>query len=167
MFYALRPQPPSTLGYSHPLYLELDREDAYVERKRREYLAALQQQQERHAYGRAVVAEEERHRARLAALAQQEHMCRHATQPRSPPPHAVGRAGPSFAPTNIVRGRHNCPREAPQFHTSATVPVPQCLHSQSEEIMLDRLFAELLVELFDHFAQHVCTLLASDYLLEF
>ena len=46
MLYVLRPQSPSTVSYSHPLYLELDPEDAYVERKRREYLAALQQQQE-------------------------------------------------------------------------------------------------------------------------
>jgi Flp pilus assembly protein TadB len=57
-----------------------------VERKRREYLAALQQQQERHAYERAVAAGEERRRARLAALAEQERMRRHATHPRSPPP---------------------------------------------------------------------------------
>jgi len=60
-------------------------EDAYVECKLREYLAALQQQPERHAYERAVVAEEERYCARLAALAQRECMCRRAAQPRCRP----------------------------------------------------------------------------------
>ena len=158
MLYLLRPQSTSTVGYSHPVYLALDPEDAYVERKRREYLAALQQQQERHAYERAVAAEEERHRARLAALAQQERMRRHAAQPRSLPPHAAGCAGPSCAPTNIVRGRYNRPREAPQFHSSTPAPTPQCSRPQSEVITLDRLLAEL----FGHSAHGVRTLLASD-----
>ena len=158
MFYVLRPQSPSTLGYSHPLYFEVDPEDAYVERKRREYLAALQQQQERHAYERAVAAEEERHRARLAALAQQERMHRLAAHPRSLPPRAVGCTGPSCAPTNIVRGRYNCRREAPQFHTPAPAPVPQRPRPQSEEITLDRLFAEI----FGHSAHDVRIPLASD-----
>ena len=166
MLYVLRPQSPSTVGYSHPIYLELDPEDAYVERKRREYLAALQQQQERHAYERAVAAEEERHRARLAALAQQERMRRHAAQPQYLPPHAVGCTGPSCAPscapTNIVRGRYNRPRGAPQFPPSAPAPTPaptpQCSRPQSEEITLDRLLAEL----FGHSAHGVSTLPASD-----
>jgi len=164
MLYVLRPQSPSTVGYSHPVYLELDPEDAYVERKRLEYLAALQQQQERHAYDRAVAAEEERHRARLAALAQQERMRRYAAQPRSLPPHAVGCTGPSCAPscapTNIVRGRYNRPRGAPQFPPSAPAPTPtpQCSRPQSEEITLDRLLAEL----FGHSAHGVRILLASD-----
>jgi len=158
MLYVLRPQSPSTVSYSHPLYLELDPEDAYVERKRREYLAALQQQQERHAYERAVAAEEERDRARLAALAEQERMRRHATQPRSLPPHAAGCAGPSCTPTNIVRGRYNRPRAAPQFNPSAPAPIPQRSRSQSKEITLDRLFAEL----FGHSVHGVRTLLASE-----
>jgi len=38
MLYVLRPQSPSTVSYSRPVYLELDPEVAYVERKRREYL---------------------------------------------------------------------------------------------------------------------------------
>jgi hypothetical protein len=155
MLYVLRPQSPSTLDYSYPLHLELDPGDAYVEHKRREYLAALQQQQERHAYERAVAAEEECRRARLVALAQQERMCRHATHPRSPPLHAVGCAGPSFAPTNIVRGRYNRPREAPQFYATT---IPQRSRPQSEEITLDRLFAEL----FGHSAHGVRIMLASD-----
>jgi len=151
MLYVLHPQPPSTFGYSRPVYLELDPEVAYVEGKRREYLAALQQQQGRHAYERAVAAEEERHRARLIALAQRECMRRHATQPRSLPLHAVGCAGPSCAPTNTVCGRYNRPCEAPQFHTSALAPIPQHSRPQSEEITLDRLFAEL----FDYHAHGV------------
>ena len=105
-----------------------------------------------------MAAEEERHRTRLAALAGQEHMRRHAAQPRSLPPHAVERAGPSCAPTNIARGRYSCPREAPQFHPSAPAPIPQRSRPQSEEITLDRLLAEL----FGHSAHGVRTLPASD-----
>ncbi len=159
MFYVLRPQPPSTLDFNRPLYVDLDPEDAYVERKRREYLAAVQQQQDRHAYERAVAAEEERHRDRLAALAQQERMRRHATHRRDVPPYAVGCAGPSCAPTNIVRGRYNCPREAPQFHTSEPAPVPQrSSRPQSEEITLERILAGL----FGLSANDVCILHSSD-----
>jgi hypothetical protein len=157
MFYVLRPQASSTIGYNHPLHLDLDPEDAYVERKRREYLAALQQQQERHAYERAVAAEEERHRARLAALAQQERM-RHHAAPQSLAPHVVGCAGPTCAPTNIVRGRYNRPREAPQFYASAPAPIPQRSCPQSEEITLDRLVAEL----FGHSVHGVRIMFASD-----
>jgi len=85
-------------------------------------------------------------------------MRRYATQPRSLPPHAAGCAGPSCAPTNIVRGQYNRPREAPQFHPSAPAPIPQRSRPQSEEITLDRLSAEL----FGHSAHGVRTLLASD-----
>lgn len=162
MIYVLRPQSqsPSTFGYNHPLNLNLDPEDAYVERKRQEYLGALQQQQERHAYERAVAAEEERHRARLASLAQQERMRRDATHPhrRYAPPHAVGCVGPSCAPTNIGRGRYNRPREAPHFHASEPAPAAQRPRPQSEEITLDRLLAEL----FGHSAHDVRILLSSD-----
>ena len=158
MFFVLRPQPPSTLDFNQPHYAELDPEDAYVERKRREYLAAVQQQQDRHAYERAVAAEEERHRARLAALAQQERMRRHAAHRGAAPPYAVGCAGPSCAPTNIVRGRYNRPREAPQFHTCAPAPVPQRSRPQSEEITLERILAGL----FGHSANDVRILLLFD-----
>ena len=156
MFYVLRPQSPYTLVRDHPVYV--DPEDAYLETKRREYVAALQQQQQRLDYERAVEAEEERHRARLAALAQQERMRCHATHRQSLPPHALRCAGPPYAPTNIVRGRYHRQHESPHFHTPASAPVPQPSRTQSEEITLDRLIAEL----FGHPAHHVRILPASD-----
>jgi len=156
MFYVLRPQSPYTLVRDHPVYV--DPEDAYVETKRREYVAALQRQQQRLAYEQAVAAEEERHRARLAALAQQERICRHATHHQSLPPHALRCAGPPYAPTNIVRGRYNRQRESPHFHPPASAPLPQPSRTQSEEITLDQLIAEL----FGHSAHHVRILPSSD-----
>jgi len=155
MFYVLRPQSPYTLVRDHPVYV--DPEDAYLETKRREYVAALQQQQ-RLAYEREVAAEEERHRARLAALAQQERMRRHAAHRQSLPPHALRCTGPSCVPTNIVRGRYNRQRESPHFHPPASAPLPQPSRTQSEEITLDRLIAEL----FGHSAHHVRILPPSD-----
>jgi len=157
MFYVLRPQTPYALVREHPVYVHP--EDAYVERKRREYLAALeQQQQERRTYEQAVEAEEERHRARLAALAQREQMRRHAALRRSLPPHAFGCAGPSCAPTNIAGSRYNFQCEAPHCRASPPAPVPQRRRPQNEEITLDRPFAEL----FGHSAHGVRMLLASE-----
>ena len=167
MFYVLRPQSPYTLVRGHPVYV--DPEGAYVESKRREYVAALQQQQQqqqqqqRLAYEREVAAEEDRHRARLAALAQQERMRRHAAHCQSLPPHALRCAGPPYAPTNIVRGRYNRQRESPHFHPPASAPLPQPSRTQSEEITLDRLIAEL----FGHSAHHVRILLAFDLSVPF
>ena len=151
MFYALRPQSPYALIREHPVYV--DPEDEYVERKRREYLAALEQQQRR-AYDQALEAEQERHRTRLAALAQQERIRRYAPQfhRRSlPSPHTFACAGPSCAPTNIVRGRYNRQRGAPHCRASAPAPFPQRPRPQSEEATLNRLFAEL----FGHYAHGV------------
>jgi len=175
MFYILRPQSPSALGRDHPLYL--DPNDEYIQRKRREYLAAFHEQQERRAYERAVAAEVERHRARLAALARQERIRRHAAYHRSMAPSAVECADPSCtssvacadpsctfniacpdhscAPNNIVRGRYNRPRAAPQPQKSAPAPVPRCSRPLREEATLERLFTEL----FDH---SVRILLSSD-----
>ena len=158
MFYVLRPQSPYTLVREQPRPLYVDPEDAFVERKRREYLAALEQQQQRRSYEHAVEAEEERHQTRLAALAQQERMRRNAAHRRSLPPHAFEPVGPPCASTNIVRGRYNRQREAPHCHASAPAPLPQPPRPQSEEITLDRLFAEL----FGHSAHNVRIPLASD-----
>ena len=50
----------------------VDPEDAYVEYKRREYVAALQEQQRRTQFQRELELEEQRHRLALASIAQQE-----------------------------------------------------------------------------------------------
>lgn len=50
----------------------VDPEDAYVEFKRREYVAALQEQQRRSQFQRELELEEQRHRLALASIAQQE-----------------------------------------------------------------------------------------------
>lgn len=59
-----------------PVY---DPEEAYLEAKRQEYIAALEQQRQRRDYERALALEEQRHRATLAALSQHEALRRQAS----------------------------------------------------------------------------------------
>lgn len=69
------PHPPNMLFVVNPYATEpeyLDPEDAYVEFKRREYIAALEERQRRVQFERELEREEQRHRLALASIARQE-----------------------------------------------------------------------------------------------
>lgn len=87
MFFVYNPQEPSPV-YFNP-------EDAYAAYRRREYIAALEEEQRRIQFERELALEEARHRRALAALAQQEAARRYRQvpqrfAPRRPEQHTSG-----------------------------------------------------------------------------